>query len=123
MAYAKNQMGLGVAAAEAAGDFIAQVLTGVSAAGTTQATATAVVNDFTAVSTVAAGSGVIIYNGQIGDSCIVFNDGGASALTVYPPVGSKFNNLTTNGGILVPINSSALFVKFTATRWSVILSA
>lgn len=123
MAYAKNQMGLGVAAAEAAGDFIAQVATGLSAAGTTQGTALAIVADANLVSTVAASSGVQIYNGQIGDSCIVFNDNGANALTVYPPTSGKINNLATNTGMTLAPNTSVLLMKVTATRWLGILSA
>lgn len=123
MAYAKNQMGLGVPAAEAAGDFIAQVATAISAAGTTQATATSITADANLVSTVGASSGVIIYNGMIGDSCIVFNDAGANTLTVYPPVGSKINNLSTNAGMALAANTSVLLMKVTATRWLGILSA
>lgn len=123
MAYAKNQMGLGVAAAEASGDFIAQVATGLAAAGTTQGTALLVSADANLVSTVGANSGVIIFNGQIGDSVIVFNDGGANALTVYPPVSSKINNLATNSGITLAINTSVLLAKVASTRWIAILSA
>lgn len=123
MAYAKNQMGLGVAAAEAAGDFIAQVATGLTAAGTTQGTALAINADANLVSTVGASSGVIIYNGVIGDSCIVYNDAGANALTVYPPVGGKINNLSTNSGMTLAANTSVLLMKVTATRWIGILSA
>lgn len=123
MAFAKNQMGLGVAAAEAAGDFIAQVQTGISAAGTTQATATLVSADANLVSTVAASSGVIVYNGQIGDSCIVFNDGGANTLIVYPPTSGKINNLATNAGMVLGINTAVLLMKVSATRWLGVLSA
>lgn len=123
MAFAKNQMGLGVAFAEASGDFIAQVQSAISAAGTTQGTATLVQADANLVSTVGASSGVILYNGVVGDSCWVFNDNGANTLTIYPPVGSKINNLATNAGIALATNSNVLLAKVTSTRWVALLSA
>lgn len=123
MAFAKNQMGLGVAAAEAAGDFIATVATALTSTGTTQVTALVISADVNLVSTVAASSGVILYNGVVGDSCIVFNDNGANALTVYPPVGSKINNIATNSGISLPANTTLFLAKATSTRWIGLLSA
>lgn len=123
MALAKNQMGLGVAAAEASGDFIATVATALTATGTTQGTALLVSADMNFVSTVGANSGVIIYNGVVGDSLGVFNDGGANPLTVYPPVGSKINNLATNAGMTLGANTVVWLMKATATRWVGILSA
>lgn len=123
MGYAKNIMGAGVPAAAAAADTISVIATAVSAAGTTQATATAIQADMNLVSTVGASSGVIIYNGVIGDSLFVFNDAGANTLTVYPPVGSKINNLATNSGIGLPSNSHVWLLKVTATRWVAMLSA
>lgn len=123
MAFAKNQMGLGVAAAEASGDFVATVASGISAAGTTQGTATLISADANLVSTVGASAGVILYNGVIGDSCLVFNDNGANPLTVYPPVGSKINNISTNTGITLATNTNILFTKVTSTRWIGLLSA
>lgn len=123
MAYAKNQMGLGVAAAEAAGDFIAVVASGISAAGTTQGTATLVQADANLVSTAASLSGVIIYNGVIGDSTTVYNDNTGNTFVVYPPVGSKINNGATNAGINLAPNTAILLEKVTATRWIGIMSA
>lgn len=123
MAFAKNVMGLGVSAAEAAGQLVAAVATGLTSAGTTQATALSITADVNFVSTVAASSGVILYNGQIGDSCFVMNDAGANALTVYPPVGGKFNNLSTNSGFTLAANTPVWCVKVTATRWFAMLSA
>lgn len=123
MAYAKNQMGLGVAAAEAAGDFIAQIATAISAAGTTQGGATLVQADANLVSTAAASSGVILYNGVIGDSCVVFNDNTGNTFLVYPPTSGKINNAATNAGVSLANNTSMLFMKVTATRWIGLLSA
>lgn len=123
MAFAKNIMGTGVPAAAAASDVVSSVATALTATGTTQGTALTVSADVNFVSTVAAGTGVILYNGVIGDSCFVMNDGGANPLTVYPPTGGKFNNLATNGGFSLPANTPVWCVKVTATRWFAILSA
>lgn len=123
MAFAKNIMGTGVPAAAAAADVIASVATALTSTGTTQATALTISADANFVSTVASGTGVIVYNGMIGDSCFVMNDGGANALTVYPPVGSKFNNLATNAGFTLGANTPVWVLKVTATRWFAMLSA
>lgn len=123
MGYAKNIMGAGIPAAAAAATEISSVATALTAAGTTQGTALAISADVNFVSTVGAGSGVIIYNGVIGDTVYIFNDAGANALTVYPPVGSKINNLATNGGFLLGTNTAVQVSKVSATRWFAILSA
>jgi hypothetical protein len=123
MGFAKNIMGAGVPAAAAAADTIASVATGLTAAGTTQATALSLTADANFVSTVGASSGVQVYNGVIGDSCFIVNDGGANPLTVYPPTGGKFNNLATNAGFTLATNTPVWVIKITATRWFAILSA
>lgn len=123
MGFAKNIMGAGVAAAAAAADTISSVATALTATGTTQATALSITADVNFVSTVGASSGVIVYNGVIGDSTFIMNDAGANALTVYPPVGGKFNNLATNAGFSLPVNTPVWCIKLTATRWFALLSA
>lgn len=123
MAFAKNLMGLGFSAAQASGDFISVVNAAVAAAGTTQATATLIQADCNAITTCAAGAGVILYNGVIGDSCLIYNDATGNALTIYPPTSAKINGLATNGGMLLANNTSVILAKVTATRWIGILSA
>lgn len=122
MGFAKNIMGAGLPAAAAAADTISSVASAVSAAGTTAGTATAVSADWNDVTTCAAGAGVILYNGVIGDSCFI-GSYGANAVTVYPPTSGLFNALAANTGVLIPVNSNAWFIKVTATKWRVILSA
>ena len=123
MGLAYRMMSAGVAFAEAQTDFIASINTGISAAGTTQGTATALTACVNLVSTVAASSGVQLYNALVGDSMIVFNDAGANSLNVYPPTSGKINNIATNGPVVLGINTSCLFMKITSTRWIAILSA
>lgn len=123
MGYAKNIMGAGIPAAAAAADTISSTATALTSAGTTQATALTISADANFVSTVAASSGVVLYNGMIGDSVFIMNDGGANPLTVYPPVGSKFNNLATNTGFSLAANTPVVCYKITSTRWFAVLSA
>lgn len=123
MAFAKNVMGAGIPAAAAASDNIAAVALAMSGAGTTQGTATLITADANFFSTVGSGSGGILYNGMIGDNCYVYNDAGANALTVYPPVGGKINGLATNSGFTLAANTAVFLAKVTATRWFALLSA
>lgn len=69
--------------------------TGVSAAGNSQATATQLVADAAIVSTVSASQGVILPN-RTGE--FVVTNTNATALTVYPPVGSTFAGFNLNQG-------------------------
>ena len=94
----------------------------VSAAGTTQATATAIGAANFMVTTAAAGSGVILPQGQPGDEIDGFN-GTSNSFYVYPPTGAKFNNLSTNGGILLGPGTSATFKQWTTTQYTVLMSA
>ena len=97
------------------------VESGLTATGTNQATAyalTAADNEFT---TVASGTGAVLYGGTPGDSQLVFN-GGANTLKIYPPSGSQINGLTTNLGVLIPTGTSCIFKCLTSTRWTGILS-
>lgn len=94
---------------------------GLTATGTVQGDAyamTAADNEFT---TVASGTGAILYAGTPGDEQSVYN-GGANALTVYPPSGSSINGLAANSGILVPTNTACIFKCVSSTRWVGILS-
>lgn len=97
------------------------VQSGVTATGTNQATAYALTAADTEFTTVAAGTGAVIYAGTPGDEQSVYN-GGANALTVYPPSGSKINGLAANAGVLVPTATGCLFRCMSSTRWMWILS-
>lgn len=123
MSFAKNVVGTGVAPGAAAVDVVSVVKTGISAAGTTQGTATLVQADANLVSTASASQGVILYNGDVGDSCFVYNDNTGVGIYVYPPVGSTINGLTTNAGMVLPNNSQVFLIKVSATRWLANLSA
>ncbi len=95
-------------------------------AGTTQTQAgakalTASTNVVT-TSTAGGGDGVIIPNGQIGDSLDILNISG-NPINVYPPVSGQVNNLAVNGAFILANNTAVVLQKFTATRWMAFLSA
>ena len=123
MGLAKNIVGAGFSWLQAQNTDLASTKTGISAAGTTQGTATALTADINLVSTATALQGVQLYNGVQNDSMIVFNDNSGATIVVYPPTGGQLNNLTVNAGIQVANNTLAEFFKVTSTRWIVQLSA
>ncbi len=87
---------------------VLDVGTAISAAGTTQTTATQLTNSVNDIGTVAAGAGVVLWTGTAGDSQIVYNRG-ANAVSVYPPNGARINSL--------PINSPHVLAPSTACEY------
>lgn len=95
-----------------------------SAAGTTQATATLIQADNNEFTTVSSGSGVILnFNNAPADETFVANAQPTNALLVYPEVGSSINALSANTGFSIPAGGRALFVKLTPTKYYALLSA
>lgn len=79
--------------------------TGLTATGSTQGGALALTSNFSVFGTVAASTGAILPSRGTG---MVVN-GGASTLTLYPPVGGNINGGTLNAGISIPAGKSAIF--------------
>ncbi len=99
------------------------VETGISAAGTTQATATRLRSQISDVGTVAAGSGVVLsVDLTSGEEQRVFNSG-ANTLKVYPPSGMQINGLPTNQAIVLGINTGVIFTCLSSTKIFGVLSA
>src|SRR2546423_1257319 len=95
---------------------------GISAAGTTQATATELTNAINEVTTVAANAGVILPSkGYKGDDMYIFN-AGANPLNVYPPVGMRLNALSLNAPMLLQVNTACAYLFVTLTRVMAVLS-
>jgi hypothetical protein len=88
----------------------------VSAAGSTQGTATALTTDFNVATTVAASAGVVLPATTVGQNVWVDNKG-ANALTIYPPSGSAIDNLAVNAGYSLAINAGAEFKAANTTQW------
>ena len=94
----------------------------ISAAGTTQATATLLINGINMIGTAASGSGVRLFEYNPGASQIVYN-GGANPVTVYPPSGVKINNLAANAGHILATNTACEYWTVSTTQVVGVLSA
>lgn len=117
-----SQTGIPANQAEAIGG---KVVTGLTGAGATQATASICPTDGNVFTTVAAGTGCILGAPSVGSTLDLLNIGdeiyicnyGANALSVYPPTGGNINNGTTNAAISLATNTCARFKKVTATSY------
>lgn len=88
----------------------------VTAAGTTQATATALESEWNVVTSTPASSGVVLDGFNIGVSTTVFNEGGAT-LNVYPPAGMKIDSLATNAAYSLANAKQQTFKQVSATQF------
>jgi len=122
MPLVRNQMGGGVSAGQARAINGSNINSAVTAAGTTQGTATAITADTNIVTTATTGQGVILYNGVITDSQEVFNNT-STDIRVYPPTGGNVNQLAANSGFVLAPYTSVVCKKMTATQWVGYLSA
>ncbi len=87
--------------------------TGIAAAGTTQATATALTVSRNDVTTVASGAGVLLQAMQTRPQ-EVFNSG-ANALLVYPPSGASIGAGSANAAVTLAAGGHGTFTCFSAT--------
>lgn len=95
----------------------ASVATGIAAAGTTQATATALgSNDWNSIVTVNAGTGVQLVAMQVGQSQTVYNNGGGNALKVYPQSGQAIDAGAANAAYSLANAKQQTFQQRTTTQ-------
>jgi hypothetical protein len=95
---------------------ISSVATSISAAGSTQGTATALTKDVNVVSTVSAGQGVVLPTAVGGMRITVMNTS-PTALNVYPATGAGINNNGANVAFALPGNGRLDFLAVTSTQW------
>ncbi len=88
---------------------------GLTAAGTTQATALALTSEINVVTTAAIGSGVILGN-SIGGTFVVINTT-AHALNVYPIASARIDSLTINAAFVLLAGSRLEFVQTSNTQY------
>lgn len=87
-----------------------------AAAGTNQATATALTKDLNAVTAADGTKGVKLPAASIGMSVFVINTG-TSVLKVYPATGGTINALSANAAFSLGGERGAWFVASSATQW------
>ena len=83
---------------------------GLSAAGTTQATAPVFKNDINYVTTCASGAGVALWAGLAAGDEVFYRNGSANAMLVYPTTGAQINELAANAAFSVPAGKTAMFL-------------
>jgi hypothetical protein len=90
----------------------------VSAAGATQATATALVSNINNVTVVAAGAnGVRLPTAVAGMRILVRNSDAADTLNIYPATGGQINALGANTAATLLAGLTIELVATTATQW------
>jgi hypothetical protein len=99
------------------GGFVAYgVSNAVSAAGTTQATATLLTRPINNISTVGANSGVILPSAYPGMRVLVRN-ATVTTVRIYPGTGAQINTLGANVQLNLETLANIEFVAFTSTQW------
>jgi hypothetical protein len=92
----------------------------VAAAGTTQATATALTKDMNVVTT---GTGGVVVQGATTGKVVVIINRTSSAINVYPAVGHYFDGLSVNTPISLPTNGFIELYGFSTTQWNSTINA
>lgn len=89
----------------------------VTAAGTTQGTATSLPAGIVAVGTVTSSAqGVILRAQGPGTMSVVSNEDSVEDLKVYPWSGASLNGATANLPLVLPTKMAAIFVEITSTK-------
>jgi len=100
------------------GIVIDSISAAVSAAGTTQGTATALVSNINNVTVVtAAAAGVILPTAVAGMRILVRNSDSADTLSIYPATGGTINALAANAAFTLAAGSTIELMATTTTQW------
>ncbi len=93
-----------------------------SAAGSTQGTATVISKQTNEFTTVGSGQGAVLPSPEQGEFIFIAN-AGANALSVYPASGHSINALSVNTAFSVAAGKNAMFWAATASKWYSLLTA
>jgi hypothetical protein len=102
----------------ASGGFVEYgVTTGITAAGSTQGTATTLTRPINVISTVASGAnGIILPTVPAGARILIVNTS-ANSLNVYPPSGAVVNSGSTNAAYSQPAGARLEYISTSTTQW------
>jgi hypothetical protein len=95
---------------------LATVNNGVTAAGSTQSTATALESEWNVITGGGANTGVVLDGFDIGVATVVINASG-SAKDVYPPSGMAIDALGTNAAYSLANNKQQTFSQVSVTQF------
>lgn len=121
MALPSNVLGSGVPAL-ATLNICGDVVTGISAAGTASAGATALTGVHNVLATVASGAGVRMMQPQPGAMVTVMNRGSNPCL-VYPYTGGSINGGSADAAVTLTNAKGAMLIGTTTTDWGYIPGA
>lgn len=91
-------------------------------AGTTQATAAAMLADHVSVPSALEGSGLALIPGNASDWFTVANAAASAGFFVYPPSGASFNGKAADAPLTLPAGMAALFIYTSPTTIMCIFS-
>jgi hypothetical protein len=102
----------------ASGGFVEYgVTTAITAAGSTQGTATALTRPINVISTVSSGAnGIILPTVPAGARILIVNTS-ANSLNVYPPSGAVVNSAATNAAYSQPAGARLEYISTSTTQW------
>ena len=90
--------------------------TSITAAGSTQGTATLLANSYNVVTTVSSGTGVI-FPVPIPGTMITITNKGANALNVYPNSSAQIDGTAVNNAVSLPVNATVTYMSSSTTQW------
>jgi len=102
---------------QAGGLYYDSISGAVTAAGTTQGTATALTNTVNNITTVAASTGVVLPVPVQAGARLLIRNGGANILRIYPQASAQINTLGTNVPLQLETGALIEFVAFTTAQW------
>jgi hypothetical protein len=99
------------------GYHLRSVGTGISAAGTTQGTGTALTKEINVVSTVTSGANAVVLPTAVAGMVLTITNTSANALLVYPAASGIINSLAANASYSQPSGATLQFIAPTTTQW------
>lgn len=99
------------------GDVVLGIDTGVTAAGTTQGTGTALTKTYNIVGTASANQGVVLPDVSTGLKCVVYNSTSAT-IKIYPAAGESIDDESANVAITLRPNKGREYIGVSATQWN-----
>ena len=96
---------------------IRSITTGISAAGSTQGTATALTKEINVVSTVSSGANGVVLPTASAGIVLIINNTSANTLSVYPATGGAVNSGSTNAAYSHVSGASIQYYATSGTQW------
>ena len=96
---------------------IRSITTGITAAGSTQGTATALTKEINVVSTVSSGANGVVLPTAVAGIVLIVNNTSANTLNVYPATGGAVNSGSTNAAYSHVSGASIQYYATNGTQW------